>query len=110
MLDLLCVELVLCFVCTGSALHWIGSGSAPTGRRATFTTSTLPPGAGGAIVRFTFIDGTTGSFVMSAGAYHDVCVDPNETKWNELWYNVDYYPNANGVLDFEAALSSTPCS
>lgn len=83
---------------------------APTGRRATFTTSTLPPGAGGAIVRFTFIDGTTGSFVMSAGAYHDVCVDPNETKWNELWYNVDYYPNANGVLDFEAALSSTPCS
>ena len=83
---------------------------APTGRRATFTTSTLPPGAGSVIVRFTFSNGTPGSFVMSRGAYHDVCVDPNVTIWNELWYNVDYYPNAGVNVDFEAALSSTPCS
>lgn len=82
-----------------------------TGRRATFTTSTLPPGAGGVIVKFTFSNGIDdGGYSMSPGAYHDVCVDPNVTKWNELWYNVDYYPNAGVNVDFEAALSSTPCS
>lgn len=83
---------------------------APPGRKAFFRTEGAN-NAGGVLIAWSFgSDGTKGSTVMGPNAeYNNVCVDPNETKWNNGWYNVDYSPNQNGITTFQATLSSTPC-
>ena len=83
----------------------------PPGRIAIFTTNSSPLPIGGALIAWT--DGPTGgnrSTSIGRGYNRSHCIDPNETKWNQGYYDVDYYPNQHGVITLSVNVTSTPCS
>ena len=81
----------------------------PSGRVAIFTSSTSPLPIGGALIAWTSGDGGHRSDSIGRGYYRSTCIDPNETKWNQGYYDVDYYPNQHGVITLSVNLTSTPC-
>ena len=82
----------------------------PSGRVAIFTSSTSPLPIGGALIAWTSGDGGHRSDSIGRGYYRSTCIDPNETKWNQGYYDVDYYPNSYGVITLSVNVTSTACS
>mgnify|MGYP003624701702 CR=1 FL=1 len=80
------------------------------GRIAIFTTNSSPLPIGQAFLKFTHGgDGGARSFNIGRDYNRSHCVDPNETQWNQGYYNVVYYPNQHGVITLSVNLTSTTC-